>query len=65
MTEKPKLYTISEAAKLIDGLTESCVRRKCRSGEIACFMSGKKYLISKEALFKAVFGKSENENDKA
>jgi len=61
--EKPKVYTIAEAAQLVDGLTESCIRRMCRSGEIACFKAGKKYLISKQALYKAVFGESENINN--
>jgi len=58
--EKPKIYTISEAAQLIDGLSESCIRRMCQRGEIACFKAGRKYLISKQALFNAVFGEYKN-----
>jgi excisionase family DNA binding protein len=57
--EKPRIYTIKEAASLIDGLTEWRVRQMCQSGELKCFRSGKKYMISEQALFTAVFGKAE------
>ena len=48
--------TIKEAAQLIDGLTEYRIRHMCVSGQLPCFMAGKKYLISEENLYKAVFG---------
>ena len=53
---KRKLFTIKEAAEQIDGLTEYRVRQMCIKGEIPCFKAGRKYLISEEALIKAVFG---------
>ena len=50
-----KILTIKEAANLIDGLTEYRIRQMCKSGQLPCFMAGKKYLISEEVLMKIVF----------
>ena len=60
-----RILTIKEAAKLIEDLTEYRIRQdvlhllfnlgKC-SGQLPCFMAGKKYLIDEKALYKAVFG---------
>ena len=61
-TPKRKVLTIKEAAKLIEGLTEYRIRQMCLSGQLPCFMAGKKYLISEEALMKAVFGHYEPED---
>ena len=61
-TPKRKVLTIKEAAKLIDGLTEYRIRQMCISGQLNCFMAGKKYLIPEEALMKAVFGHYEPED---
>lgn len=61
-TLKRKVLTIKEAAKLIEGLTEYRIRQMCLSGQLPCFMAGKKYLISEEALMKAVFGHYEPED---
>ena len=47
-----RLYTISEAAAMIDGLSEYRVRQMCRSGELHCFKAGRKYLISEDALMR-------------
>ena len=58
MNPKRKVLTIKEAAKLIDDLTEYRIRQMCVSGQFPCFMAGKKYLISEESLYKAVFGES-------
>ena len=55
-TQKRKVLTIKEAAKIIDGLTEYRIRQMCVSGQLPCFMAGKKYLISEENLYKVVFG---------
>ena len=55
---KRKVLTIKEAAKLIDGLTEYRIRQMCVSGQLPCFMAGKKYLIAEENLYKVVFGDS-------
>lgn len=55
-TQKKRVLTIKEAAQLIDGLTEYCIRQMCVSGQLPCFMAGKKYLIAEENLYKAVFG---------
>ena len=51
-----RVLTIKEAAQLIDGLTEYRIRQMCVSGQLPCFMAGKKYLIAEENLYKAVFG---------
>jgi len=56
--EKIKLLTISEAAKLIDGLTEYRIRQMCITGDLTCFMAGKKYLIAEAELYRIVFGTS-------
>ena len=37
-------------------LTEYRIRQMCVSGQLPCFMAGKKYLISEENLYKVVFG---------
>lgn len=55
-TSKIVMLTIKEAAALVDGLTEYRVRELCRSGELPCFMAGKKYLINKEILHKFLNG---------
>ena len=57
-----KMLTIKEAAQLNEGLTEYRIRQMCISGQLPCFMAGKKYLISEEALMKAVFGHYEPED---
>ena len=51
-----RILTIKEAAKLIEGLTEYRIRQMVRSGQLPCFMAGKKYLIDEQTLYKAVFG---------
>ena len=51
-----RILTIKEAAKLIEGLTEYRVRQMCKSGQLPCFMAGKKYLIKEKALSKTEFG---------
>ena len=55
MTEKKKIITIKEAAKLIDGLSEYRIRQMCISGQLPAFKSGNKYLIAEENLYKTVF----------
>lgn len=54
---KKRVLTIKEAAQLIDGLTEYRIRQMCISGQLPCFMAGKKYLISKDMLYRVVFRK--------
>ncbi len=51
---KKRVLTINEAAKLIDGLTPFRVRQMCISGQLPCFMAGRKYLIYEENLYKIV-----------
>jgi hypothetical protein len=60
--KKPKLYTIKEAAELIDGLTAWRIRKMCQSGKINCFMADSKYMFTEDALFKAVFGDNSQYN---
>lgn len=52
---KKRVLTIKEAASLIDGLTPFRVRQMCISGQLPCFMAGKKYLIYEENLYRVVF----------
>ena len=52
---KKKKLTIKQASQLIDGLTEYRIRQMCISGELPCFMAGKKYLISEDVLYRTVF----------
>ena len=54
--QKKRVLTIKEAAGLIDGLTEFRVRQMCISGQLPCFMAGRKYLIYDENLYKVVLG---------
>ena len=35
--KKEKLFTVKEAAKLIDGLTEYRIRQMCKNGQLDCF----------------------------
>ena len=60
---KKRVLTIKEAASLIDGLTPFRVRQMCISGQLPCFMAGKKYLIAEENLYKAVFGENYDQKD--
>ena len=57
MTEKKRILTIKEAAKLIDGLSEYRIRHMCISGQLPAFKAGNKYLINEKALMEVVFGK--------
>ena len=47
---KPRLLTLKEAAKLIDGLTEYRVRQLCDKGEVKHYRFGRKYMISEREL---------------
>ena len=67
---KRKILTIKEAAQLIDGLTEYRIRQLVHStgfaiasGQLPCFMAGKKYLIAEENLYRAVFGENYDRKD--
>ena len=50
--KKPRLLTLKEAAKLIDGLTEYRVRRMCIDGAIKYHKFGNKYMISEQEVLK-------------
>lgn len=64
-TQKRKVLTIKEAAKLINGVTEYRIRQMCVTGQLPCFMAGKKYLIAEENLYKVVFGESYGKEESA
>lgn len=49
-----RVCTIKEATALVDGLSEYRIRQMCLSGELPCFMAGKKYLINEDDLYKAL-----------
>jgi len=44
------MLTIDEAAAEVNGLTKYRIRQMCVTGELACVMAGKKYLINKSIL---------------
>ncbi len=48
--KKPRLLTLKEAAKLIDGLTEYRVRMLCINKEIKFHKFGNKYRISEHEI---------------
>jgi excisionase family DNA binding protein len=50
--KKPRLLTLKEAAKLIEGLTEYRVRMLCINGEIKFHRFGNKYMISENEILK-------------
>jgi len=50
--KKPRLLTLKEAAKLIDGLTEYRVRLLCTEGTIKYHKFGNKYMIPERELLK-------------
>jgi len=49
---KPRLLTLKQAAKLIDGLTEYRIRTMCLHGVIKYHKFGNKYMISEKELLK-------------
>ena len=49
-TKKPRLLTLKEAAKLIDGLTEYRVRQLCTQNNIRYHKFGNKYMINEREL---------------
>ena len=51
------MYTIKEAAQLIEGINEYRIRTICKSGQLRAFKAGKKYLITEDDLYEAIFGK--------
>ena len=53
---KRKMYTIKEAAQLIDGINEYRIRTMCKTGQLRSFKAGNKFLISESDLYTAVFG---------
>ena len=48
--KKPRLLTLKEAAKLIEGLTEYRVRQLCLNGDIKYHKFGSKYMISEREI---------------
>jgi hypothetical protein len=49
-TKKPRLLTLKEAAKLIDGLTEYRVRQLCTHDNIKYHKFGNKYMINEREI---------------
>ena len=58
-----RVFTIKEAAQLIDGLTEFRIRQLCISGQLPCFKAGRKYLINEDKLYEVVLGESVSKNE--
>jgi hypothetical protein len=59
-SKKPRLLTLKEAAKLIDGLTEYRVRLMCVRGEVKYHKFGNKYMVSERAILEH-FGEAVNQ----
>jgi len=55
--KKPRLLTLKEAAKLIEGLTEYRVRMLCIAGEIKFHRFGNKYMVLEKELL-SFFGET-------
>ncbi len=50
--KKPRLLTLKEAAKLIEGLTAYRLRQMCMDGTILYHKFGNKYMISEQEVLK-------------
>lgn len=50
--KKPRLLTLKEAAKLIDGLTEYRIRMMCINGTIKYYKFGNKYMVLEREILK-------------
>ena len=48
---KPRLLTLKEASKLIQGLTEYRIKTMCLKGELKFFKFGNKYMISEQEIY--------------
>lgn len=59
-TEKRRVLTIDNAAKMFPGLSASAIRRLVRSGEISSCRIGKKYLITVEGIEKFLRGETKD-----
>jgi hypothetical protein len=51
-SKKPRLLTLKQAAKLIEGLTEYRVRQLCLDGVVKFHKFGNKYMISEYEILK-------------
>jgi excisionase family DNA binding protein len=45
-----RLLTISEAGKLIEGLTKYRIRQWCKEGKLPFILAGKKYLVQESGV---------------
>lgn len=52
LNKRPRLLTLKEAAKLIDGLTEYRIRMMCINGELKYYKFGNKYMIPEYEILK-------------
>jgi len=50
MMNRPKMLTIKEAAKLVEGLTPFRIRQMCINGELKHIKAGNKYLVNEKVL---------------
>ena len=60
---KRKMYTIKEAAQLIDGINEYRIRTMCKTGQLRAFKAGRKFLIAEDDLLTAVFGTADTRDE--
>lgn len=51
---KPKMLTIGRAAALVDGLSESRIRKMCIDGTLPHIKAGRKYLINQAVFFEII-----------
>ena len=60
---KRKMYTIKEAAQLIEGINEYRIRTMCKTGQLRAFKAGRKFLIAEDDLLTAVFGTADTRDE--
>jgi hypothetical protein len=53
-TQKPKFYTVREAADLVDGVSDKLIRKMCKEGKIVCLESGNRFLMTIDALYRGL-----------
>lgn len=53
-----ELYTIKQAATLINGLSEHAIRRMIKEGALRTIKVGNRQLVLKEDLYELVVGKN-------
>ena len=56
IASKPRMLTIKEAARLVDGLSEYRIRQMCIKNILPHIKAGKKYLINQDVFLEFIKG---------